>query len=246
MSLTDTEIRKIKATGKDYQKADAKGLVLIIRGAGAKFWRGEFRLDGKKYKYGYGNYPEISLTNARKIHAVARELVQFGRHPSILLDAAGALQMIIDGFGIKEIEAHANATKDLELTQALMTFGDAAQKYKTEWVDKKWKNPDMGWNPVRTHLLPKLENMPLELIDIGIVRELIYDIREFKGVAIALNCDGWTDRIFSFAVEHDFCKHNPAALIKAARIGGRNKRERWLKTPEIKRYLTGLYQANAY
>ena len=244
--LTDTEIKKLKATGKDYQKADSRGLVLVIRKAGGKFWRYEYRIDGKKSKYGIGNYPEISLSDARKINEVARQLVMFGRHPATLLNNHGAIQMIIDGYSIKEIESRAAAAKELELIQALMTFGDAADKYKTEWVDKNWKDPDRGWSPVRLHLLPKLGDLPLEVIDVTLVRELIYDIREHKGVATALSCHGWADRIFSYAIEHDYCKHNPAALIKAARVGNRNKRTRWLTTPEIKRYLTGLYQSNGY
>lgn len=246
MALTDTEIRKYKATGKDYQKADSRGLVMVIREAGGKFWRYEFRLEGKKFKYGLGNYPEISLENARKIHAVARQLVELGRHPSTLLDNPGAKQMIIDGCNIKEIENQAAATQEAEAVQALITFGEAAEKYKTEWVDMKWKDADKGYSPVRLHLLPKLADIPLELIDVAGVRELIYDIREYKGVATALSCHGWADRIFSYAIEHDYCKHNPAALIKAARVGNRNKRTRWLTTPEIKRYLTGLYQSNSY
>jgi integrase len=244
--LTDTEIKKLKPTGKDYQKADSKGLVLIVREAGAKFWRYESRLDGKKFKYGLGNYPEISLDNARKIHAIARQLVEFGNHPATLLDNPAAKQMIIDGCGIKEIEAFVKATKETESINALMTFGDAAKIYKSEHVDKNWKNPDKGWSPVRLHLLPKLANTPLEGINVSGLRELIYDIRERKGEAIALLSHGWADRVFGYAVEHDYCKHNPASLIKAARIGKRNKRERWLTTPEIKRYLTGLYQSSGY
>jgi hypothetical protein len=211
---------------------------MAVRAEGAKFWRYEFRIGGKKFKYGLGNYPEISLTNARKILAVARELVEFGQHPATLLDNSGAMQMIISGCSIKEIKAKAVTNKDLELLETLMTFGDAAEKYKTNWVDKKWKDPDRGWSPVKLHLLPKLADTPLEAMDVNMVRELIYNIRENKGIAIALLCHGWADRIFSYAVEHDFCKHNPAALIKAARVGTRNKRTCWLSTPEIKRYLT--------
>jgi hypothetical protein len=110
--LTDTEIKKLKATGKDYQKADSKGLVLIIRGAGAKLWRYEYRLDGKKFKVSYGNYPEISLSDARKIHTIARQLVEFGKHPATLLDKPEAKQMAIDGYGIKDIEVQVTATKE--------------------------------------------------------------------------------------------------------------------------------------
>ena len=94
--------------------------------------------------------------------------------------------MVIDGCSIKEIESKAAATKEAEAIQALMTFGDAADKYKTEWVDKHWKSPDKGWSPVRLHLLPKLADTPLEAIDVTLLRELIYDLRERKGVAIAL------------------------------------------------------------
>ncbi len=179
--ITDTEIKKLKPTGKEYQKADARGLVLVVRAKGSKFWRYEYRLDGKKFKYGYGSYPEIGLSDARKIHAVARQLVMFGKHPATLLNNHGAMQMIIDDYGIKEIEAQAAATRELETTQALITFGDAADKYKTEWVDMKWKNPDKGWRPVVLHLLPKLKDTPLELIDVAMLRELIYDLREHRG-----------------------------------------------------------------
>jgi len=97
MALTDTEIRKSKPLEKDYQKSVGKGLSLVIRSKGTKTWRYEFRLDGKKDKYHYGNYPEISLLEAGKIHLIARELVAVGKHPSILLDNLEALQMAKEG-----------------------------------------------------------------------------------------------------------------------------------------------------
>ncbi|MFI3155597.1 MAG: hypothetical protein QX199_05515 [Methylococcaceae bacterium] len=50
----------------------------------------------------------IGLANARKIHSVARELVEFGKHPSTLLDN----QMIVEGFSIKEIENKAAAARN--------------------------------------------------------------------------------------------------------------------------------------
>ena len=244
--LTDTEIKKLKVTGKEYQRADGKGLVIVVRAKGTKFWRYEFRLDGKKDRYGYGNYPQIGLSDARKIHEVARQFIELGKHPAKLLDNPNAIQMIIDGASIKEIESQAATIKENELMQAMPTFGDAAEKYKTEWVNVKWKDPERGWSPVRLHLLPKLEELPLELIDVGMIRELIYDIREHKGVATALSSHAWAERIFSFAIEHNYCKNNPAGLIKAARVGNRNKRTRWLTSPEIKRYLIGIYQSNGY
>lgn len=103
--LTDTEIKKLKATGKDYQKADGDGLTLVVRAKGEKLWRYEFRLDGKKQKYSFGNYPEIGLKDAREIHNIARKLVELGKHPSTLLDDPDAKKKIIDGAGMNELEA---------------------------------------------------------------------------------------------------------------------------------------------
>ena len=54
----------------------------------------------------------IGLANARKIHSVARELVEFGKHPSTLLDNPGTIQMIVEGFSIKEIENKAAAARN--------------------------------------------------------------------------------------------------------------------------------------
>jgi len=246
MSLTDTQIKKSKALEKDYQLADGDGLSLVIRKKGTKTWRYEFRLNGKKEKYGYGNYPDISLVDARKIHAVARQLVALNQHPSTLLDDPQAKKMIVDGHGVKTLEEHVKAAQEKAALQALTTFGEAAGRYKTEWVDSHWKNPDKGWTPVKRHLLPKLADKPLAEIVVATIRELIYDIREHVGPPTALSCLAWAERVFSYAVEHDFCKHNPAALVKPARVGNRNKRTRWLTTPEIRRYLIGLYQANCY
>ena len=143
MALTDTEIKKAKPSENDYQIGDSRGLSLVIRKKGTKTWRYEFRINGKKDKYHYGNYPEISLLDARKIHAIARQLVEFGRHPSTLLDNPGAKQLVIDGCGVKEIEAKAAAIKEAQAMRALMTFGDAAAIYKTEHVNKKWKDPNI-------------------------------------------------------------------------------------------------------
>jgi hypothetical protein len=109
-----------------------------------------------------------------------------GKHPSILLDNLEALQMAKEGASIKEIEIKLQNIVEIEANKQLKTIGDAANKYKSEWVDKKWKKPDLGWTPVRLHLLPVMAELTLESIGVNFIRELVYDIRECKGVATAL------------------------------------------------------------
>lgn len=246
MAITELKALNLKATGKEYQFADGDGLSLVVRAKGGKFWRADMRLDGKKLKYGYGNYPELSIANARRLHAVARQLIEAGRHPATVLDDQAARQVIIDGGSLKEAEARAHVSALQTAHAQRPTFGAAADAYKTGWVDTKWKSPDKGWSPVRVHLLPKLAELALEDIDAPTLRELLYDVRERCGVAIALIAHGWATRIFDYAMEHEWCKANPAHQIKAARIGQNTKRTRWLTTPEIRRYLAALYQCDGY
>jgi integrase len=246
MALTELQCKKAKATGKDYQMADEDSLSLLVRAKGTKTWRYEFRLEGKKQKFTHGNYPEISLADARTLHAVARRMVELGRHPTEVLDDGAAKRAILAGQGLVEIEdAQRKAREQAELASR-MTFGEAAGRYKSEWVDRNWKAPDKGFTPVRLHLLPKLGAVALADIDAPMLRELLYDIRERRGAQSALHAHGWASRVFAYALEHDWCKFNPAQAIKAARIGVKGKRTRYLTIPEIRRYLAGLYQADCY
>lgn len=246
MPLTELQCAKAKPDAKERLLPDGTGLTLLIRVKGTKTWLYQFRHADKKYKLNYGNYPEIGLADARKLHAIAKQLLARGQHPAETLLCSDARRMILAGHSLLEVEAaRAQIVADTQLA-ARMTFGAAADHYKMEWVDRNWKSPDKGFSPVRVHLLPKLADLALDDIDTPMLRELLYDVRERRGVQAALISHGWAARIFSYALEHDWCKHNPAQQIKAARIGSRGKRDRWLTVQEIRRYLAGLYQADCY
>lgn len=229
MALTDVQLRKLKPTGNEYQVADGHGLVIVIRAKGTMHWRYEYRIDGKKKKLALGTYPAVTLTEARRNHQSAKLMVDRGICPLVE----------------RQLEL-AKSVQDKIALESRMTFGVAANHYKSEWVDRNWKNPDKGFSPVRIHLLPILESKPLEDIDIKEMRELLFSVREQRGVQAALHAHGWAARIFDFAIENEWCKTNPARHIKAARIGVKGKRSRFLKVSEIKAYLLGLYQANTY
>ena len=229
MPLTDVQLRKLKPTGKEFQIADGHGLVIVVRAKGTMQWRYEYRINGKKQKLALGTYPSITLTEARRDHQTAKLMVDRGICPLI------ARQL--------EVDEEQQTKADLE---ARMKFGEAANRYKLEWVDRNWKNPDKGFSPVRLHLLPSLKEKALDDIEVVVIRELLYSVREHNGVQAALHAHGWATRIFGYAIENDWCKTNPALQIKAARIGVKGKRTRFLSVPEVRRYLIGLYQAECY
>lgn len=77
MALTDAKAKNAKAAESGPRKlTDGGGLYLYISAAGAKSWRYDFRLLGKRGTYTIGKYPEITLADARTAHALARALVE--------------------------------------------------------------------------------------------------------------------------------------------------------------------------
>lgn len=79
--LSDIQCRNAKPGAKSYKLTDGKGLYLEVKPNGVKAWRYRFRLHNKEKVFAIGNYPTISLVNARKEREGARELVKKGVSP---------------------------------------------------------------------------------------------------------------------------------------------------------------------
>lgn len=75
MKLTAVAIKGAKPKDKAYKLIDGAGLYLFIDKAGRKYWRYNFRFDGKYKTLSIGVYPEMSLKKARDKHQQARALV---------------------------------------------------------------------------------------------------------------------------------------------------------------------------
>ena len=82
MALTDIAIRNAKARPKPYKMADALGLFLLVQPSGGKLWRLKYRVEGREKKLGFGTYPEVSLSDARRRRDEAREMIAEGKDPS--------------------------------------------------------------------------------------------------------------------------------------------------------------------
>lgn len=253
MALTDLQCRKAKANTNDYSLPHEKGLFLMVRKTGGKFWMCDFVSKGVRHKFSYGEYPAISLEQATKAHSLAREVAAAGGKPAELLKDAALKAMAFAGSNLRELEKAQEAVKaaqelaEWELARAKrMTFGEAAEHYYIGHGLKHWKHPDKTYYPIKNHLLPKLGGVALEDIGAEVMRELCYEVRERSGDQVALHVRGSAARVFDYAIEHGWCTANPARAVKAARIGQKGKRDRWLKSYDIQRYLVCLYEADCY
>ena len=83
MALTDTFIRQVKHTGaKAGDKHTDGGAMYLLVNAVGKYWRMNYRADGKQKTLALGVYPEVSLARARKVRDKVREQMAEGIDPS--------------------------------------------------------------------------------------------------------------------------------------------------------------------
>lgn len=83
MSLNPTFVKQVvhkgSAIGERY--ADGGGMYLRVKAAG-KYWRLDYRIDGRAKTLGLGVYPDVSLLQARERRDAARKLLATGIDPS--------------------------------------------------------------------------------------------------------------------------------------------------------------------
>ena len=116
MQLTDIAVRNAKPLDKAYKLSDSLGLYILVQPTGSKLWRMKYRFEGKEKLLSIGQYPEISLKDARAARDEARKLHAAGVDPS----------------------AHRKATKQAGHERAANSFEVIARewfgKYESTWV----------------------------------------------------------------------------------------------------------------
>jgi len=81
MPLSDIAVRTAKPEAKPYKLADGLGMYLLVQPTGSKLWRMKYRFGGKEKVLALGQYPQISLKDARAARDEARKLLASGVDP---------------------------------------------------------------------------------------------------------------------------------------------------------------------
>lgn len=66
---------------KQYKLTDGNGMHLLVHPNGSKYWRLQYRFDGKQKMLALGVYPEITLADARSRRDEACKLLANGVDP---------------------------------------------------------------------------------------------------------------------------------------------------------------------
>lgn len=81
VKLSDAKIKTLKPREKVYRILDADRLYIEVRPTGAKVWRFKFVFNGKESSMSLGEYPSISLADARALKDEMRAKLAKGIHP---------------------------------------------------------------------------------------------------------------------------------------------------------------------
>jgi hypothetical protein len=90
--LTDSQIRSAKPAGRARKLSDGGGLYLLLTPNGGRYWRFNYRFQGKGKTLALGTYPDVLLATARARHLDARRQISEG------IDPAAKKQVLVTTF----------------------------------------------------------------------------------------------------------------------------------------------------
>jgi integrase len=193
--LTDAAVKRVKPQDKQYKLADEKGMFLLITPAGSKLWRFKYRVDGKEKSLSFGQYPDVSLSDARDRRDGARKQIKDG------LDPAVQKQLV------KRAKAASSAT----------TFEDVAKdwfgKFSVSWAPA---HAVRVWSRIDRDILPWLGKKPIAGISAADVLMTIrrIDARGARETAHRARSDIST--IMRYAISCGLAGRDPAADVRGA------------------------------
>ena len=194
MPLTDTAIRNAKLREKQYKLYDEKGLYLLINNAG-KYFRYNYRFDGKRKTLALGVYPTVKLQDARTKRDEARKLIVNGVNPA----------------------QYRKETKAMQATQAANSFEVVAREWftknKPKWTKKHGETiirrlelnifPWLGGNPIANITAPKLLAVLRKIESRGAI-ETAHRVKQICG------------QVFRYAIATGRAWRDPSADLKGA------------------------------
>ena len=79
--LTESVVKEARPAARQFKLSDGGGLYLLVHSNGSKYWRFDFRFDGKQKSSSLGVWPEVTLAQARLKRNEAKSKISEGVNP---------------------------------------------------------------------------------------------------------------------------------------------------------------------
>jgi len=199
--LTLPQIKNAKPQSKPYKKADGFGLTLLVQPDGGKFWRLRYRHAGKEQMLSLGQWPQVSLAEARQLRDEARARLRAGVNP-------GAVR--------KQTKA-----------QAAVAAANTFRAVAAEWIELnrgKWRDTHVVrvQSQLDRDILPALGERPINNISPAEVLAAAKRVETRDALDQAKRCLQRMTSIFALGVRSLRCESNPArelaGVIKSRKV----------------------------
>ena len=195
MPLTDREIRAATKAAKAYRMGDGGGLHLRVMPSGSKLWQYRYEFGGAERTFSIGQYPDVSLAEARRARDAARELVREGKDP-----------------GIENRIARANRIASGEVTFEAVARAWHAQQLG-QWVGRHANDVITS---LEADVFPTIGSLPVAEITEPVVLMVLRDIEKRGAIETAHRVRQRMSAVFVHAIACGQARHDPAAVVKKA------------------------------
>lgn len=195
--LTAASVKRAKPKSKPYKLSDRDGLYLLVQPNDRRFWRMNYRFNGRQKTLAFGKWPDVMLSDARERLAAARQLLVQG----------------IDPMEQAKLDKIAASVADAN------TFRAVAE----EWVEKS-KLEGRAPMTIKKYewqlglVMPSIGNRPINKISAHEVLLALKKIERTKKYYTACSTRSTCSRVFRFGVataraDRDVCADLRGALV---------------------------------
>ena len=195
--LTDLQIRAFKPQAKPYKKSDHGGLYIEVLTTGAKSWRIKYRHDGKEKRLTVGNYPAVSLQDARQALLNAKRQISQGFDPCDIKQRNKA----------DRLDSVANSFSAIAAEWYQKQFDSGA------WVDSTSVNIKRR---IDDYLVPWLGKKPISEIRAPDVLKAVKKIEERGSLNEANRTLQVCGRVMRYAVASGLAEFDPCPALRGA------------------------------
>jgi len=189
--LSDVFIKSLKPLEKPYRKSDGGGLFIEVTPSGSKLWRLAYRFGGKQKLLALGQYPYVSLSEARQRREEAKSDLVHGIDPSLR----------------KKVEKHSRAE----------TFGAIAR----EWFERMkatWSpgHADKTKGRLDNWLMPWLEDIPIRQVTAPLILECARRAQAAGRIESAHRTVQLAGQVIRYAIATARAESDPTPALRGA------------------------------
>ena len=168
-----TQLLNSKMTAGRYYDDSGTGLHIHVRKSGSKSWSQKIRFSGKQLELGLGNYPMVSLAEARRIAAENKALTQRGINPKLERVKPKSIP------SFKEV---------MEMALPSILDGLKNAKHRAQWR-----------TTLETYAVPSIGNLPVNEITVNEIHALLQLIWKSK-TETASRLRGRIEKVLDYAI----------------------------------------------